>query len=65
MTKILIRVDAELSDEFTSVFPGLTSRPQRQTTLTGELSDQEELQGVINHLRSMGVDIVEVVTFPE
>jgi hypothetical protein len=65
MTRILIRVDAELSDEFTSAFPGLTSRPQRHTTLTGQLNDQEELQGVLNHLRSMGVDIVEVVTFPE
>ena len=66
MTKILIRVDSELSDEFTAAFPALTSRSQRvHTTLTGELTDQEELQGVLNHLRSLGVDIVEVVTFPE
>jgi hypothetical protein len=65
MTRVLIRVDAELSDEFTNVFPALISRPQRHTTLSGEISDQEELQGVINHLCAMGVDIVEVVTFPE
>jgi hypothetical protein len=66
MTRILIRVDSELSDEFTSAFPALTSRSQRaHTTLTGDLSDQEELQGVLNHLRSLGVDIVEVVTIPD
>jgi hypothetical protein len=66
MTRILIRVDAELSDEFTSAFPGLTSRSHRpHTTLTGDLNDQEELQGVLNHLRSMGVDIVEVLTIPD
>jgi hypothetical protein len=66
MTKILIRVDSELSDELTTAFPALTSRSQRaHTTLTGELADQEELQGVLNHLRSLGVNIVEVVTFPE
>jgi hypothetical protein len=66
MTKILIRVDSELSDEFTAAFPALTSRSQRvHTTLTGELNDQEELQGVLNHLRSLGVNIVEVVTIPD
>lgn len=66
MTKFLIRVDSELSDEFTDAFPALTSRSQRvHTTLTGELTDQEELQGVLNHLRSMGVNIVEVVTIPD
>jgi hypothetical protein len=66
MTKILIRVDAELSDEVTTAFPALTSRSQRvHTTLTGELADQEELQGVLNHLRSLGINILEVVTFPE
>ena len=66
MTKLLIRVDAELSEEMTGKFPHLQPRTHRaQTTLTGELRDQEELQGVLNFLSSMGVTVVEVVTIPE
>jgi hypothetical protein len=66
VTKVIIRVNAELSDELTTAFPGLTVRNQPvQTTLTGELSDQDELQGVLSLLRSLGIDIVEVVTIPD
>ena len=66
MTRILIRVDAELSDELSGAFPHLTSRTQRaQTTLIGDLTDQEELQGVLNYLSSMGIGVVEVVTIPD
>jgi hypothetical protein len=36
-----------------------------QTTLTGTVVDQEELQGVINFLASMGITIVDVLTIPE
>jgi hypothetical protein len=66
VTKVIIRVNAELSDELTTAFPGLsvTNQPV-QTTLTGELSDQDELQGVLSLLRSLGIDIVEVVTIPD
>ena len=66
MTKMLIRVDAELSEELTSKFPHLRPRTHRaQTTLTGDVEDQEELQGVLNFLSSMGLTVVEVVTIPE
>lgn len=66
MTKVLIRVDAKLSDELTSAFPQLRVRNHpAQTTLMGDLYDQEELQGVLNLLRSLGIDVVEVVTLPE
>jgi hypothetical protein len=66
MTKLLIRVDAELSDEMTGKFPQLQPHMHRaQTTLTGDLRDQEELQGVLNFLSSMGVTVLEVVTIPE
>ena len=32
---------------------------------TGDLADQEELQGVLNLLSSLGIDIVEIVTIPD
>ncbi len=66
MTRVLIRLDDELTDEMMSAFPQLTPSVQRtQTTLRGDLADQEELQGVLNFLSSMGVSIVEVVTIPD
>jgi hypothetical protein len=66
MTKMLIRVDGEVTDELSSAFPHLTTRTHRaQTTLVGELVDQEELQGVLNLLHSLGIPVVEIVTIPE
>lgn len=66
MVKMLIRVDAELSDELSSAFPRLTTRSHRaSTTLTGDVTDQQELQGVLNLLSSLGIDVIEVLTIPE
>ena len=66
MTRMLIRVDAELSDELLSAFPNLTSRRHRaSTTLTGEVTDREQLQGVLNLLSALGIDVVEVLTIPD
>ena len=66
MTRMMIRVDAELSDELAGAFPHLTPTTQRATTtLTGDLADQEELQGVINLLNALGIKVVEIVTIPE
>ncbi len=66
VTRVLIRLDDELSDEMMSAFPQLTPTVQRtQTTLRGDVVDQEELQGVLNFLSSMGVTIVDVVTIPD
>ncbi|WP_139227792.1 hypothetical protein [Nocardioides alpinus] len=63
---MMIRVDDEVSDELLSAFPHLVSSVSHvQTTLTGTVVDQEELQGVINYLASMGVTIVDVLTIPE
>lgn len=63
---MLIRVDAEISDELAGAFPHLTARTQpATTTLTGEMTDQEELQGVLNLLSSLGIGVVEVVTIPD
>lgn len=66
MTKMLIRVDAQLSDELASAFPHLVTHHQRaSTTLTGEIADQQELQGVLNLLSTLGIDVIEVVTIPD
>jgi hypothetical protein len=66
MTRMLIRVDGELSDELVSAFPHLTTRLHRaQTTLVGEMTDQEELQGVLSLLHALGIAVVEIVTIPE
>jgi hypothetical protein len=66
MNRMMIRVDAEISDELCSAFPHLTPRHHRaQTTLTGDMADQEELQGILNLLSSLGITVVEVVTIPE
>jgi hypothetical protein len=66
MAKMLIRVDAELTDELSSAFPHLTTRSHRaSTTLTGDIADQQQLQGVLNLLSSLGIDVIEVLTIPE
>lgn len=66
MAKILIRVDADLTDELSSAFPQLvTHHHPASTTLVGDLADQQELQGVLNLLSTLGIDVVEVLTIPD
>ena len=66
MARMLIRVDAEVTDELAHAFPQLTSRHHAaSTTLTGQIADQQELQGVLNLLSSLGFDVTEVLTIPE
>jgi len=66
MARILIRVEAELSDELAGAFPHLTARSlPASTTITGDVADQQELQGVLNLLSSLGIDVIEVLTIPE
>lgn len=66
MTRILIRLDDEVTEELLGAFPRLTANVRRaQTTLTGDVVDQAELQGVLNFLSSMGITIVDVVTIPD
>jgi hypothetical protein len=63
---VLIRVDAEMSDELTSAFPHLTMRQHPvTTTLTGPVIDQQELEGVLRLIRGLGIDVVEVLTIPD
>lgn len=64
--RYLIRVDQRLSEDLASAFPNLSSRVQPvQTVLTGTFADGEELSGVLNYLRAMGVEIVELVRIPD
>ena len=65
MIKLMIRVDAEVSDELMSAFPQLSTQLHPlQTTMTGEVADQEELMGVLNLLTSLGIPVVEFITMP-
>jgi hypothetical protein len=66
MTKTLIRVEGELTDELAGAFPQLLIRHQGpQTMVVGDLEDQEELQGVLRFLGTLGVAVVEVVSIPD
>lgn len=66
MTRILIRVGSSVSDDVIETFPHLTRTTQRATTtLVGDLADAKELQGVLDLLSSLGVDVIEIVTIPE
>ena len=67
MTRVLIRVDADISDELAGALRAVQQSQRTTTTLTGDLVDQQELQGVLNLLRqsSLGVDVIEVVTIPD
>ncbi len=65
MTRVRIRLDDEVTDELLSAFPQLTPVQRTQTTLTGDVADQQELQGVLNFLSSLGITIVDVVTIPD
>ena len=66
MVRTLIQVDADLSNELTGAFPQLVARHHRaSTTLIGRLADQQELQGVLNLLSSLGIDIVVMLSIPD
>ena len=66
LAHMMVRVDAALTDELAHAFPTLIATVQPPTTtLIGEVQDQEELQGILNLLRTLGISVIEVVTIPE
>jgi len=65
MRSVFIQVDGDVSDQLTARFPGLTLQLRLQTTITGLVTDQAELQGVLNYLTDLGHDVVQVVAPPE
>lgn len=67
MTHVRITVDTEVSEELLASFPTLHARvqPHPRSTITGDLADSQELQGVLNFLASMGVGISDVVVLTD
>ena len=65
MDEYIIRVSGRLSDALLSAFPSLRGQPLPvQTVMRGELPDQAALQGVLNRLDELGVEIVSVDKLP-
>ena len=65
MTKMVIRVNAALSDELASAFPHLVARHEpASTTLSGDVADAQELHGLLQLLDLLGIELVEVFTVP-
>jgi hypothetical protein len=55
-----LTVDGELGDHMASAFPGMTlTRLDGMTTLSGEMRDQAELQGVFQRLSDLGLTLLE------
>jgi hypothetical protein len=64
--RVRICLDDEVTRDLLTAWPQLKLHVRSaQTTLTGRIVDQEELQGVLNLLSSQGVDVVDVVTIPD
>jgi hypothetical protein len=65
MDEYMIRVSGRLSEALLTAFPSLRAHPVPvQTALRGELPDQSALQGVLNRLDELGVEIVAVEKLP-
>lgn len=60
-TQYVIRVRGVLSDRLLTAFPELRSRTDRgDTLLTGTLSDQAALHGVLAQIEALRLELVEV-----
>jgi len=60
-----IVVSGELGERFEGAFAGLALRHASGTTrLSGHLTDQAELQGVLSQLFDLGLEIVSISTHP-
>jgi hypothetical protein len=61
-----IVVRSELSDRYASAFEGMEMETKEgQTILTGEVKDQPHLFGILNHLNSLGLELLSVQAFSE
>jgi hypothetical protein len=55
-----LTVEGELSDNLKPAFPGMTlTRSNGNTTLTGDMRDQAELQGVLQRVSGLGLTLLE------
>ncbi len=64
--RMKLRVDGELSEELLSAFPNVTAHAEGPTcTLVGTVVDQQELQGLLALLDSLGVRVIDVIVVPD
>ena len=60
-TRYRIVVRGELSDRFRSAFEGMELRSsQGDTVITGEVLDQSHLQGLLERIAQLGLELVSV-----
>lgn len=60
-TQYEIRVRGRLSDRLLSAFPEMHARMRdHETVLTGNLSDQSALYGVLGRIEGLGLELLEV-----
>jgi hypothetical protein len=60
-----IWVRGHLGETIRSAFPGLRAQPRgRDTVLTGPISDQAELYGVLAEIEALGLELLEVRRVP-
>jgi hypothetical protein len=58
-----VTVDGELSEALTSTFGSMRSESvDGKTILTGPIRDQAELHGLLTHIASLGLTLLEVTT---
>ena len=59
-----ISVRGRLTERLGSAFAGLTMEPgAEQTALVGEIRDQSHLYGMLDRVRSLGLELVSVEPF--
>lgn len=61
-----IRVEGQLSDHWSDWFEGLVMRndPNGETTLSGPLTDQAALFGVLNKIQALNLVLISVNRLP-
>jgi hypothetical protein len=61
-----IRVEGHLTDRWSDWFDGLTIRkePNCQTTMTGRLTDQAALFGVLSSIHNLNLILISVLRLP-
>jgi hypothetical protein len=64
MSQYMIRVEGLLSAGLVASFPQLQATQHAQTVLHGHLDRQSELADLLEHLRNLGINIVEVHRVP-
>jgi hypothetical protein len=59
-------VEGELGDHLASALDGMTlTHASGRTTLTGDVRDQAELQGVLRRISDLGLTLLEVTALDE